>query len=396
LTGLRWARASVALVFLIHGILVSNWLARIPAVQRDLGLSSSVLGLALLGAAAGAFTAVFAIPRLVSRFGSARLTTWSSFGLCASLALPALARGAVALAAALFVYGACAGAMDVAMNTQAVDVERAYRRPVMVAFHALFSFGAMLGSAMGGLAAARGLDPLPHLLAVGVIMALATALATRRLLPDIADADVLAAAPDVATFSIRPLLAFGVIAFCILFGEGAMADWGAIYVTEYAGQGGAPAGFAVFSLTMAGGRLAGDWLRLRLGSVRLVRFGGALAAAGLGAGLALGGLWPALAGFACAGAGFSTIFPITLSAAGHRARPRSQSGVATVTAVGYVAFLAGPPVIGLLADLVTLRVALGLTVVLSVIAAVLAGSVRDADAELGRIHRLPEAADHGH
>ena len=383
------ARLSVAVVFFIHGVLVSNWLARIPAIQADLRLAGGVLGLALLGASGGAFAAIVGIPRLLVRYGSARVTTWSSFGLCAVLALPALARSAAALAAALVVYGALAGAMDVAMNTQAVDVERAYRRPVMVAFHALFSFGGMTGAAMGGLAAARGLAPLPHLVAVGVLLAVATLFATRRLLPD--DPEALAKAPQFSLAAIRPLVPLGVIAFCILLGEGAMADWGAVYLTGYTSQGAAATGYAVFSLTMAAGRLAGDWLRLRIGSVNLVRLGGAIAAAGLGAGLAVGGVAATLLGFACAGAGFSTIFPITLSAAGHKVA--SQTGIAAVTGIGYLAFLAGPPAIGLLADAVTLRVALGLTVILSAIAALLAGSVRDADAEMGM---SSVAADHGH
>jgi hypothetical protein len=378
---LRSARVSVAAVFLVHGILISNWLARIPAVQRELGLTSGVLGLALLGASGGAFIAILGLPPILVRFGSARVTTWSSFALCAALPLPALARSALALFAALVVYGICAGAMDVAMNTQAVDVERAYRRPVMVTFHALFSLGGMIGSAMGGVAAARALAPLPHLAGIGLLLAVATVLATRRLLPD--DPEALAA-PRMSMPSLRPLVAFGVIAFCILFGEGAMADWAAVYLTTYTGQGAAAAGYAVFSLTMASGRLAGDWLRVRLGSVNLVRLGSALAAAGLAGGLAIGGVAATLVGFACAGAGFSTIFPITLSAAGHRAAPASQTGVATVTGIGYIALLAGPPVIGMTAQLVTLRAALGLTVVLSLIATMLAGSVREADAELGR------------
>ena len=376
-------------MFLIHGILVSSWLSRIPAVQRDLALSSSVLGFALLGAAVGAFTAIMAIPPLLIRFGSARVTTWSSFGLCAVLPLPALARGPVSLAAVLLAYGSLAGAMDVAMNTQAVDVERAYRRPVMVAFHALFSFGGMMGAALGGLAAARGLAPLPHLVMAAATMAVAVAFATRNLLPEDAEAP---SAPKFSLSAMRPLLAIGLVAFCILFGEGAISDWGAVYLTQYTGQGAAAVGYAVFSLTMASGRLAGDWLRVRLGSVNLVRLGGGLAAAGLGAGLLVGGVGATLVGYACAGAGFSTIFPITLSAGGHRAGVGSQTGVAAVTAFGYVAFLAGPPVIGILADLVTLRGALFVTVVLSLVAAALAGSVRDADAEMG----MKTAAEHGH
>jgi predicted MFS family arabinose efflux permease len=378
---LRGARVSVAAVFFIHGAIVANWLSRIPAVQRDLRLPSGVLGLCLLGASAGAFAAIVGLPRVLIRFGSARVTIWSSFALCALLPLPGLARGPFSLTAALLVYGACAGAMDVAMNTQAVDVERAYRRPVMVAFHALFSLGGMVGALMGALAAARGLTPRWHLATVAVLLAVATAFATRRLLPDDAGA---VAAPDVSLRALRPLVALGIIAFCILFGEGAMADWGAVYLTAYTGQGAAAAGYAVFSVAMAGGRLAGDRLRERIGSVRLVRLGGTLAGLGLGAGLALGGVGPTLLGYACAGAGFSAIFPITLSAAGHKLAPRSQTGVAAVTAIGYVAFLAGPPAIGLLADRVTLRVALGLAVVLSLTAAALARSARDADAEMTR------------
>jgi MFS family permease len=332
-----------------------------------------------------------AIPPLLIRFGSARVTTWSSFGLCAVLPLPALAGGPVSLAAVLLLYGALAGAMDVSMNTQAVDVERAYRRPVMVAFHALFSFGGMMGAALGGLAAARDLDPLPHLLMAAAAMAVAVAFATRRLLPEDAEAPP---APQFSIGAMRPLLAVGLVAFCILFGEGAISDWGAVYLTQYTGQGAAAAGYAVFSLTMAAGRITGDWLRVRLGSVNLVRLGAGLAAAGLGAGLLIGGVWATLLGYACAGAGFATIFPITLSAGGHRAGVGSQTGVAAVTAFGYVAFLAGPPVIGILADLVTLRGALFVTVALSLVAAALAGSVRDADADMGM--KAAAAGDHVH
>ena len=386
---LSHARVSVALVFLIHGILISSWLARIPAVQADLALTNGVLGFALLGTSVGAFAAILCIPRVLVRFGSARVTTWASYALCAALPLPALAGNAVSLTAVLTLYGACAGAMDVAMNTQAVDVERAYRRPVMVAFHALFSFGGMIGAVIGGAAAARGVAPKPHLALIAVVLAAGTALATRRLLPDDPEA---VAPPRFSLAAIRPLFPLGVIAFCILLGEGAMADWGAVYLTTYTSQAAAAAGYAVFSLTMAAGRLAGDWLRVRIGSVNLVRLGGALAAAGLGIGLALGGVAPALFAFACAGAGFSTIFPITLSAAGHRIAPASQTGVAVVTAIGYMAFLAGPPAIGLLAEVMSLRAALSLTVVLSAVAALLAGSVKDADAEMG----MRAGAEHGH
>ena len=369
---LRRARVSVALVFLIHGIIVSNWVARIPAVQGALHLSNAVLGLALLGASGGAVLSMLRMSQVISRFGSKRVTTWSSIGFCAALPLPALAWNAGSLALALLVYGLFAGSMDVAMNTQGVEVERFYQRPVMVGFHALFSLGGMIGSAAGGFAAGHGIAPLPHLTMISLIAGAGVLVSTRRLLPD---APEVIAARDVRAFPFRPLLALGVIAFCILLGEGAMADWSAVYLTQFTGQGTAATGYAVFSLAMAGGRFAGDWLRGRLGSVRLVRLGSALAAVGLACGLAYGRVLPALIGFSCAGVGFSSIFPITLSAAGVKAMPRPQAGVATVTAFGYVAFLAGPPAIGLLSDWMTLRGALALIVLLSLTCTALAGFV---------------------
>src|ERR1700722_11711503 len=157
------ARLAVSLIFLIHGILVSNWLARIPAVRQNLGLSVGVLGTVLLATAAGALIGMPLTPKLVGRFGSARMTRISTLALCACVGLPGLAWNALVLALALFLYGAAAGAMDVAMNTEGVAVETGFGRPVMVRFHAMFSFGGMLGSLMGGAAASRGIPPAWHL-----------------------------------------------------------------------------------------------------------------------------------------------------------------------------------------------------------------------------------------
>lgn len=260
------------------------------------------------------------------------------------------------------------------MNTQAVDVETAYRRPVMVSFHALFSLGGMIGSAMGGVAAAARIDPFTHLALAGLLLAVAVVFATRRLLPDLPGAVL---ARSRARVAMTPLLGLAVIAFCVLVGEGAMADWTAVYLTHLTGPGSAAAGYASFSLAMAGGRFAGDRLRGRLGSVALVRWGGLIAAAGLGAGLLSGDVKGALIGFACAGAGFSKIFPITCSAAGRKAGVNAQAGVATVTGFGYLGFVSGPPLIGLFAQMSSLRTALGLVVILSAVTALLAGGARE-------------------
>ena len=370
---LRAARVSVSIVFLVHGILVSNWLSRIPAVQRQLNLQVGVLGLVLLGAPLGALIAMPITSKLVGRFGSGALTRISTLVLCAVLPLPAIAIGPLTLALFLVIYGAAAGAMDVAMNTQAVDVEHGYRRPVMVAFHALYSFGGMIGSLMGGFAAGRSIDPVEHLIAAGLPIAIASFFITRRLLPDQME-------PVVETRSARelllPLLGLAIISFCILVGEGAMADWSAVYLNGLTGPAMAPLGYAVFSLTMALGRLAGDWFHEHLGSVRTVRFGSALAAAGLAGALLWGTVPATLAGFACVGLGFSAIFPIVCSVAGRKAAPQPQAGIAAVTGTGYFGFLIGPPIIGFLAQLSSLRAALGFVSLLSAIAAILAGVAR--------------------
>lgn len=370
---LRAARLSVSIVFLAHGILISNWLSRIPAVQQQLGLGVGVLGLVLLGAPLGAMIAMPVTSRLVGRFGSGTVTRISTLLLCAVLPLPAISIGPLTLALALVVYGAAAGAMDVAMNTQASDVEHGYGRPVMVAFHALFSFGGMLGSLTGGFAAGRSMDPAIHLIATGLSIAILSMVITRRLLPDPLE-------PVVETRSARelllPLLGLAIISFCILVGEGAMADWSAVYLNRLTGPALAPAGYAVFSLTMALGRLAGDWFHEHLGSVRTVRYGSALAAVGLVFAIVIGTIPATLIGFGCVGLGFSAIFPIVCSVAGRKAAPQPQAGIAAVTATGYFGFLIGPPIIGFLAQLSSLRLALGFVAVLSAVATLLAQVAR--------------------
>ena len=370
---LRRARISVSLVFLIHGILVSNWLSRIPAVQAKLHLSVGILGATLLATAAGALIAMPLTSKLVGRFGSARVTRASTLVLCVCVVLPGLTWNAPALAAALFAYGAAAGLMDVAMNTAGVAVEAAYGRPVMVGFHALFSFGGMIGSLMGSVAAGHAIEPQWHLATIGGALAAASIPVCRHMLVDASQP-----LPDTSSTRklLRPLIGLGAVAFCILLGEGAMADWSAVYLGQLSGPGVAPLGYAVFSLSMALGRLRGDWFHERLGSVATVRWGSALAAAGLGVALLVGDVPATLAGFACAGSGFSAIFPILCSVAGKKAAAKPQAGIAAVSATGYLGFLVGPPIIGFLAQASSLRTALVLVAALSALASVMARIAR--------------------
>jgi predicted MFS family arabinose efflux permease len=369
-------RLAVLGVFFANGVVIGTWVVRIPAVQQRLGLGEGLLGVALLGVAVGALAAMPLVGALVSRFGSRRIVGATALLLVLALVLPALAANLFLLVPALMLLGAANGGLDVAMNAQAVAVERGYGRPIMSSFHAAWSFGGLAGAALGGLLASRGVGPLPHFSALAFLAAIAFVGAYGALLPSHADASE-EGAPAFARPT-RALLGLGIISFCVLLGEGAMGDWSAVYLdnTLRTGPGFAAAGYAAFSVSMAFGRLFGDGFTERLGPARLVRSCGALAAIGLGTALAAGQPLVALAGFACAGAGFSIVFPTALSAAGRTEGMAAGPALAAVSTTAYTGFLVGPPIIGFLAELTGLGYALYLVVALSFAIVIFAGAVR--------------------
>jgi MFS family permease len=374
---LRLARASVAAIFFINGAATANWLVRIPAVQAKLGLSKGALGIALLGVAVGALLAMPRAGHLVARYGSRPVTRVGAAIFGATLLLPALAPNAVALVLALVALGIGHGTLDVAMNAQASTVERRYGRPIMSSFHALWSAGGLAGSAMGGVVAHQGVGPATHLVTTALIAGVLALLVTGGMLPASADINTGEAAPA------RPrgiLLTLGTMAFCVLLGEGAMADWSALYLRDVTGAtpGAAAAGYAAFSLAMATGRFAGDALTLRFGAMPLVRGGGVLAALGLGVALVVGSSWAAIVGFGAVGAGFSVAFPLMLARAGSLPGTTPGTAIATVSVFGYTGFLAGPPLIGFVSQLTNLRGGLLVVVLTSLTVAVLAGGFREA------------------
>jgi MFS family permease len=366
-------------MFLVHGLVVSTWVSRIPAVQAKLGLTNGVLGATLLGTACGSVLAIPPCGWLVARFGSRKVTAWSTLGFCFSLIPISFASNAAELAAALFVFGAMGGAMDVAMNVQGVEIEKGLGKPTMSRFHAMFSIGGMAGAGWGGALAARGVGPPVHF---AVAASLYSALA------GVFVAGMIALSPRAVARQAHRLplakipaglLAASAIAFCMLLCEGAMADWTAVYLrqTLAAGQGTAAAGYSVFSAAMAVFRLLGDAITLRLGNARTARFGSLLAAGGVFCAISAPSARWALPGFAAAGAGFSVMVPLAFGAGGRIEGVNPGAGVATVTGLGYIGFLIGPPLIGFTAQALTLRAALGIVVLFCLAAAALAGWVRD-------------------
>jgi MFS family permease len=372
----RRARRAVLAVFALNGFALGGWFVRIPAVQDRLGIGEGLLGVALLGAAVGALLSMTVTGGLISRLGSRRVVGATALLLPISLIPLALAPNVVALALALLLVGAANGALDVSMNSHAVAVEDRYGRRIMSSFHAAFSFGALAGSVLGGGVAYLGVEVLPHFLVVFVLATLAAVPAYRALLPS--DADAAEGGAPAFARPTRALFGLGVISFCVLLGEGAMSDWSAVYLDNAleTGPGFAAAGYAAFSLAMTLGRLFGDRLTERFGPTRLVRLCGAVAAVGLGVALAVGDPVFALVGFACAGAGFSVVFPLALSAAGQTEDVATGPALAAVSTAAYTGFLVGPPTIGFVAEVAGLGTALYLVVGLSTAVFLLGGTVR--------------------
>ncbi|WP_351237133.1 MFS transporter [Streptomyces sp. NPDC002133] len=381
-------RAALTVFFALDGFLFAGWVVRIPAIKQQTGASESGLGLALLGVSAGAVVTMTLTGRLCRRFGSHPVTVAAGVLMSLSIALPALTHSTFALALVLLVFGTAYGGINVAMNSAAVDLVAALRRPVMPSFHAAFSLGGMIGAGLGGLVAA-GLSPTAHLLTLTGIGLIVTASAGPTLLrhPSPArlaspDADGPRPAPVAPAARLtgrtrRLVVLFGVIALCTAYGEGALADWGALHLEQDldAHPGVAAAGYSLFALAMTAGRLSGTALLERLGQTRALVAGGTTAAAGM----LLGALAPttglALLGFAVTGLGLANIFPVAVARAGALAGP---AGVAAASTLGYGGMLLGPPAIGFLADWFSLPVALTTVAALAGAAALIGYASRKA------------------
>lgn len=369
-------RVAVYLLFLLSGMAIGTWTARIPSIKQGLGLSEGELSLGLLGIAAGAIAGMQVVGRLVDRYGSVKVMLPMAFAQSLVLILPAFMPNLAGLAVALFAFGAVHGTLDVAMNANAVEIEQAVGRPIMSSFHAVFSIGGFLGAATGGLLAQAALGPGATFVAVAAVIVALALWAARWALSLTAHSAPTGTGP--ATGGGGGVLLLGVLAFCCMIGEGAAADWSSVYLSESlnSSDGFAAAAYAAFSIMMTAGRLAGDRLATLLGPVNLVRACGALAASGLGLGLLADHQIAAVIGFGCFGAGLSCIVPQVFSAAGRRDPAQAGKALARVASLGYVGFLSGPVLIGGAAELIGLPRALAIPALLALFVALAARALR--------------------
>ncbi|MEV6196343.1 MFS transporter [Streptomyces sp. NPDC051920] len=376
-------RITLTAFFALDGFVFAGWVVRIPAIKHQTGASAGALGLALLGVSAGAVITMMLTGRLCRRFGSHPVTVACGVLLSLSIVLPPLAHSVPLLGLSLLVFGVGYGGINVAMNSAAVDLVAALRRPVMPSFHAAYSLGGMLGAALGGLVAGY-LSPTRHLLGIAVVSLLVTVVAGRALLredvpvaPDRPRGDVPEGHRRLDSRTRGLVVVFGLIALCTAYGEGALADWGALHLQQdlEARPGTAAIGYSCFALAMTIGRLSGTALLERLGRTRTLVMGGTTASLGMLLGSLAPSVWAAFLGFAVTGLGLANVFPVAVDRAGALA---GANGVAVASTLGYGGLLIGPPAIGFMADWYSLPTALTSVAVLAAVAALIGFATRRA------------------
>src|SRR5262245_25063843 len=359
------ARCAISTIFFINGFVLASWVPHIPAVKAHHAISDGQLGIILLFMAVGSLLALPVAGGRISRFGSRTITSLASLGFCLALPLPILSPSVPTLALSLMLLGACNSMLDVSMNAQAVEVERQYQRAIMSSFHGLFSLGGLIGAAVASQAMASGASDPQNVITITILSVAIVTCMLPWLLPSPPQPD------DRRPTFVRPsgvLLSLGMLAFFGLLAEGAMADWSAVYLHDVLRSNPATAalGFAACSMMMAVGRFSGDFLVTRFGPSQLLRLSSLLAAFGLGSGLLVGTPFAAILGFGFVGLGIANIIPVLFSAAGRVHEVQSGTALAAVATTGYLGFLAGPPLIGLVAEVTNLSLALGLVSVFCV------------------------------
>ncbi|RVV96882.1 MFS transporter [Mesobaculum littorinae] len=367
---LRSPRFAVSAMFLLNGGLFGIWASRIPAIVDRLELSEDRLGLLLLCLAGGAILAFPFAGQASDRLGAAATSRIAAVAYPVLLACVCAAPSFPLAALGLLLFGAAHGGLDVAMNAWGAEVERQVKRHLMPVFHAMYSLGAGLGAASGYAAVNAGLGPLPHAVILGTLLAaVALAMASRPW-----ESARTAPAPGGVLFTLpRGALALvGLVAAAGSVGEGAMADWSAVFIDRVLGASRAEAalGYAVFSVAMVATRLSGAVMIARLGAAGATRASGLAAAGGVAlviASPAFGpaGLGVALSGFLLAGVGYAVVMPLAFSRAAAEPGTGAGRAIAGVATLGYGGMLLGPPVIGFAADMTSLRAAFGILVALA-------------------------------
>ena len=359
----RWATTGL---FFVNGAVIGTFVAQIPWIQERFDFSKSAMGLVLVGMSLAVVVAFPIAGQAIVKRGSVRMTWLGGLADVVAVNLVVLAPRPLLVPVALFVLGAANATMDVSMNAHGVKVERDLGRPIMSSLHAGWSFGGVIGAGFAAGLAVLGVDPRITV-AIASVLLLVTVLVCTPRIGEGSEAEG-EAAPRF-TLPSRGVLLLAILCLLVMVTEGAMADWGGIYLRGDLGSSAAVAAlaFAVFSAGMTVGRVFGDWVTGRIGAVATLRWGALLTGIPLAALLLIGAPAAALIGLFAIGLGVANGVPLMFSAAGRQPDTPAGPSIAAVSSMGSFGFLIGPPFIGVLADAVSLPWALS-TLILGAVA----------------------------
>lgn len=373
----RSYRIAVSAFFFIAGITVASWAGRIPDIKETLHLSDAGLGAVLFALPVGQLISLPLAGWLISKYGSKNIVVASALILPLSLLSLAVTGNVWQLATTLALFGMVVNLTNISMNTQAVGVEKLYGRSVMASFHGLWSLSGFAGAAIAGFFVAAGVSTLVHFSIIAALICCIVLAAYRFTLPDELqsekEAQPLFVKPD------RYLLMLGLIAFCCMVCEGAMADWSGVYFKTIVQSpiNLVTAGYIAFMGSMATGRFLGDALVTKFGIKHILQASGLMIASGLLTVILLPYVTTAIAGCLLTGIGVSCVVPIVFGLAGKSAKMPAGLALTAVSTIGFLGFLAGPPLIGFIAQASNLRWSFVVIAVLGLGTTLMAGKIKN-------------------
>ena len=347
-------RIAVSTLFFLQGLCFATWASRIPSIQQQLSISESLLGVILFALPAGSMISLAFSGKLVTKYGSKKIAVNAL--LLYSLLLPAIGFSStpILLIASLILFGLAGNLANIAINTQAVHVEARYGRNIMASFHGLWSTAGFVAAGIGTFMIGRGIVPLTHFVIITGIIATGVAASYHFLVTE-----EKTAAPSSHLF-VKPdktLLRLGILAFCCMICEGAMFDWSGIYFQKVVGaeKSWIGAGYTAFMCAMASGRFVADWVANKLQFTRTIFISGILITSGLLLAVILPNVLPSIIGFLIVGFGVSSVIPLIYSEAGKSKTVSAGMALTAVSSIGFLGFLIGPPLIGIVAGIFSLR-----------------------------------------
>ncbi|GAC1416527.1 MAG: MFS transporter [Flavisolibacter sp.] len=347
-------RIAIGVLFFLLGLCFSSWASRIPTIRQNLVLSDTQLGLVLFALPLGSFLSLTMSGWLINKIGSKKIVLSTLFFYGILLVTIGASKDVFQLICILFAFGWVGNTVNIAVNTQALGVQQLYGRSIMASFHGLWSLAGFTGAAIGSLMIARGISPLTHFSMVAIFILAAILISAPYTLAQ--DSGQRERQP----FFVPPtkaLLSLGVIAFCTMICEGAMFDWSGIYFQKVVSVKPSliGAGYSGFMSTMAAGRFIADRFSHRFGVKFTLQCSGVLIAMGLLTAVVFPFFLSALCGFLLVGFGVCSVVPLVYTLAGKSTVMSSGAALATVSTIGFLGFLLGPPLIGLIAGAFTLR-----------------------------------------